>query len=77
MLLDRRSELAALDHLLEAVREGLSGVLVLRGEPGIGKTALLDAVSESTADFRVARVEGVESEMELGFAALHHLLIPF
>jgi predicted ATPase len=51
MLLDRRSELAALDHLLEAVREGLSGVLVLRGEPGIGKTALLDAVSESTADF--------------------------
>ncbi|MEN3312535.1 MAG: hypothetical protein V7645_1864 [Actinomycetota bacterium] len=77
MLLDRRRELEALDRLLEAVREGMSGTLVLRGEPGIGKTALLDHVVESAPDFRVARVEGVESEMALSFAALHQLLIPF
>src|SRR6266516_7385339 len=76
MLRDRRRELATLDRLLESAREGLSGSLVLRGEPGIGNTALLDHVVESAPDFRVARIEAVESEMELGFAALHHLLLP-
>jgi DNA-binding CsgD family transcriptional regulator len=76
MLIDRRRELEALDRLLGAVREGLSGTLVLRGEPGIGKTALLDQVVEGAADFRVARVVGVESEMTLSFAALHQLLVP-
>jgi DNA-binding CsgD family transcriptional regulator len=77
MFLDRRPELEALDGLLEAVRGGFSGTLVLRGEPGIGKTALLDHVVDSAGDFRVARVEGVESEIALSFAALHQLLVPF
>ena len=77
MLLDRRRELEALDRLLEAAREGLSGTLVLRGEPGIGKTAPLDHVVESAPDLRVARAEGVESEMTLSFAVLHQLLVPF
>jgi DNA-binding CsgD family transcriptional regulator len=77
MFLDRRPELEALEGLLETVRGGFSGAFVLRGEPGIGKTALLDHVVDSAGDFRVARVEGVESEIELSFAALHQLLFPF
>ena len=76
MLLGRDSERAALDNLLEAVRGGRSGVLVLRGEPGVGKTALLDYATESAAGLRIARVSGVESEMELAFAALHQLCAP-
>src|SRR5882724_2844896 len=77
MFLDRRPELEALEGLLQAVRGGFSGTLVLRGEPGIGKTALLDHVIDSAGDFRVARVEGVESDIALSFAALHQLLFPF
>jgi hypothetical protein len=73
MLLDRLPERAALGQLLEAARAGRSGVLVLRGEPGVGKTALLDWAIESAAGLRVARVAGVESEMELAFAALQQL----
>jgi DNA-binding CsgD family transcriptional regulator len=73
----RAAECAALDHLLSSVRDGLSGVLVARGEPGIGKTALLDWAADQAADMRVARVFGVESEVDLGFAALHQLLLPF
>ena len=76
-MLDRRDEKAALDGLLGRVREGLSGALVLRGEPGIGKTVLLDHAVASAPDMQVARVIGVESEMELGFAALHQLVLPF
>src|ERR1700739_2195906 len=76
MLLDRLPERAALSGLLEAARAGSSGVLVLRGEPGVGKTALLDWVIESAAGLRVARVAGVESEMELAFAALQQLCAP-
>ena len=76
-MLDRRDEKAALDGLLGRVREGLSGALVLRGEPGIGKTVLLDHAVASAPDMQVARVVGVESEMELGFAALHQLVLPF
>ena len=76
-MLDRRDEKAALDGLLGRVREGLSGALVLRGEPGIGKTVLLDHAVASVPDMQVARVVGVESEMELGFAALHQLVLPF
>ena len=76
MLLNRNAERAALDNLLEAVRGGRSGVLVLRGEPGIGKTALLDYAAKAAAGLSIAQVSGVESEMELAFAALHHLCAP-
>ena len=62
--------------LLEAVRGGRSGVLVVRGEAGVGKTALLDYAVESAADLTVARAVGVESESELAFAALHQLCGP-
>jgi predicted ATP-dependent serine protease len=70
MLLDRLPERGALSELLDVARAGRSGVLVMRGEPGVGKTALLEYAVESAAGLRVARVAGVESEMELAFAAL-------
>ena len=76
MLLDRLPERAALSELLDAARAGRSGVLVVRGEPGIGKTALLEYAIESAAGLRVVRVAGVESEMELAFAALQQLCAP-
>jgi Cdc6-like AAA superfamily ATPase len=61
-LLDRDAERRVFDRLVEVVRGGRSSVLVVRGEPGIGKTALLDYVVDAAAGFRVARAEGVESE---------------
>jgi DNA-binding CsgD family transcriptional regulator len=76
MLLDRRNERAVLDALLEAVRAGHSGALVMRGDAGIGKTALLEYMLESTSGMRMVRAVGVESEMELAFAALHQLCAP-
>ena len=76
MLLDRLGERAALGGLLDAARAGQSGTLVLRGDPGVGKTALLDDVIGSAVGLRVARVAGVESEMELAFAALQQLCAP-
>jgi DNA-binding CsgD family transcriptional regulator len=76
ILLDRLPERAALSGLLDAAQAGRSGVLVMRGEPGVGKTALLECVVESAAGLRVARVAGVESEMELAFAALQQLCAP-
>src|ERR1700678_933054 len=76
MLLDRLPERAALSQLLGAARTGRSGVLVIRGEQGVGKTALLDWAVESAAGLRVVRVAGVESEMELAFAALQQLCAP-
>ena len=76
MLVGRRGECAVLDRLLDAARDGRSGVLVLSGEPGVGKTALLDYAVESASGFRVARGAGVESEAELAFAALHQLCGP-
>jgi DNA-binding CsgD family transcriptional regulator len=72
----RRSERAALDRLLAETRAGQSRVLVLRGEAGVGKTALLDYLQEQASGFRVARAAGVESEMELAFAGLHQLCTP-
>src|SRR3954452_1443159 len=72
----REDELRTLDQLLGAVRGGESRALVLRGEPGIGKTALLEHAVEAAPDFRVARAAGVESEMELAFAALQQLCAP-
>ena len=76
-LLDRAAETAAVEGVLAAVRDGLSGVLVLRGEAGVGKTTLLDHAVQAAGDMRVARVTGVESEMDLGFAGLHLLVVPF
>jgi hypothetical protein len=72
----RHGECEALDQLLVSARAGKSRVLVLRGEAGIGKTALLDHVSERAPGWRVARAAGVESEMELGFAGLQQLCAP-
>ena len=72
----RRTERAALDGLLADARAGRSRVLVLRGEAGVGKTALLDYVQEQASGFWVARTAGVESEMELAFAGLHQLCTP-
>ena len=67
-LLGRRSERAALDELLASVRAGPSRALVLRGEAGVGKSALLGYVVERASGCGIARAAGVESEMELAFA---------
>ena len=75
-MVGRRNERAVLDGLLEAVRAGRSGALVVRGEAGVGKTALLDYAIESASGLRVARAVGVESEIELAFAALHQMCAP-
>src|SRR3954470_7099710 len=76
LLLGRRNECDGLDRLLAAARDRQSGVLVLRGEPGVGKSALLEYAIESASGFRLARAVGVESEMELPFAALQQLCGP-
>ena len=77
-LMDRLSERDALGRLVEAVRAGESRALVVRGDPGVGKTVLLDylAGQASGAGCRVARAVGVQSEMELAFAGLHQLCAP-
>ncbi len=75
-LVGRHDERRELDLVLERARAGRSAVLVLRGEPGVGKTALLDYCTMRAAGFRVTAVAGVESEMELPFAALHQLCAP-
>src|SRR5262245_38327952 len=72
----RDGDLATIAELLEEVRHGRSRALVVRGEAGIGKTCLLDAASLSS-NLETFRVVGIESEMRLGFAALHQLLSPF
>ena len=77
-LTDRHRERAMLDRLIEGVRAGESRAVVLRGEPGVGKTVLLEYLAGQAADSgcRVARAVGVESEMELAFAGLHQLCAP-
>jgi hypothetical protein len=75
-LLGRQSECEALDRLVAGVREGQSRVMVFRGEAGVGKTALLGYLSARASGCHVARVSGVESEMELPFAGLHGLCAP-
>jgi len=67
---------SVLAGLVAAVRAGESRVLVVRGEPGVGKTALLGYLAASAAGCRVVRAAGVQSEMELAFAGLHQLLAP-
>jgi DNA-binding CsgD family transcriptional regulator len=72
----RARECGLLDGLVGAIRQGESRSLVLRGEAGIGKTALLEYLIESAADLTVVRAVGVESEMELAYASLHQLCAP-
>jgi DNA-binding CsgD family transcriptional regulator len=76
-LVGRASEVDEIAQHVERARQGLSGVLVVRGDAGIGKTSLLDAVASSASGFEVIRLVGIESEMRLGYAALHQLLTPF
>src|SRR5687768_4921125 len=75
-LLGRRAERAALDRLLTGARSGRSQVLVLHGEAGIGKSALVEHLVESAFGCRIARAVGVESQMELAFAGVHQLCAP-
>jgi DNA-binding CsgD family transcriptional regulator len=76
VLRGRRSERGVLDRLAAAVRGGQSRVLVLYGEPGVGKTVLLDYLGSQAKDCQVVRAAGVQSEMELPFAGLHQLCAP-
>ena len=76
MLQGRPNECELLDRLLEAVRGGESRALVVRGEPGVGKSALLEYVVGRASECRVARAAGVQSEMELAFAGLQQLCAP-
>src|ERR671920_2461932 len=74
--LDRKSERERIHTLLADVRGGRSAALVLRGEAGVGKTALLRYVTQQAFDFRAEQIVGVEAEMELPFAGMHQLLTP-
>ena len=72
----RDSECQTLRALLATARSGSSQVLVLRGEAGVGKTALLEYVGQQASAFRCVEVAGVQSDMELAFAGLHKLCAP-
>jgi hypothetical protein len=76
LLLGRSTECASLAALLDGIRKGEGRALVLQGEPGIGKTALLEYLVDAASDITVLRAVGIESEMELAFAGLHQLLAP-
>ena len=76
MLRGRRDECVLLDRLLDGARAGRSGALAVRAEAGVGKTVLLAHAVDSASDLTVLRAAGVESEMELAFAALHQLCAP-
>ena len=75
-LIGRMDECAQLDELLDSARRGLGGTVVVRGEAGIGKTALIDHMIRRADDFLLVRMTGVESERDIAFAALHRLLTP-
>jgi DNA-binding CsgD family transcriptional regulator len=75
-LLGRRNECEALDQLVASARAGQSQVVVLRGEAGVGKSALVEYLAGSAEGCQIARAAGVESEMELAFAGLHQLCAP-
>jgi hypothetical protein len=75
-LTDRYRECGVLDRLVESVRAGEGRALVVRGEPGVGKTVLLDYLASRAPGCRVVRAAGVQSEMELAFAGLHQLCAP-
>jgi len=72
----RTGERETLDRLLASVRQGRSEVIVIRGEAGVGKTALMAYVVGQAGGFQLAQIDGVESEMELPFAGLHQLCVP-
>src|SRR5215207_435533 len=76
-LVGRDRERAVLDRLLQDAGAGNGGVLVLHGEPGVGKTALLEYAVEQGDGFQIARTSGVEEEMELPFASAQQLCGPF
>src|SRR5215472_2029013 len=76
-LLDRVVERGAVDELLSAVRRGFSGVLVLRGGHGVGKTSLAGYAIEASSGFQVSAITGVESEINLAYGAVQRLLVPF
>src|SRR5882757_304423 len=75
-LLGRGGEEAALERMLDTARDGHGAVLVVYGEPGVGKTALLERTVEAAEGFRVVRTAGVEGEIELDYAALQRLCSP-
>ncbi|TMS00412.1 helix-turn-helix transcriptional regulator [Nonomuraea basaltis] len=74
MLWGRAADQSAIEELLERTRDGRSGVMVIRGEPGIGKTSLLEYAGQRAAGMRVLRGMGIETEAEIPFASLHLLL---
>ncbi|MFC6157228.1 ATP-binding protein [Kribbella jiaozuonensis] len=76
MLQGRRDESELLGRLIEAIRAGQGRSLVLTGEPGVGKTALLDRLAARATDCQVVRMTAIQSEMELAFAGLHQLCSP-
>src|SRR5207253_10595223 len=76
MLRGRRRESAVLEGLLDGARAGRSGALLVRGDAGVGKTALLEYVIASAAGWGVVRAVWVEAVRELAFAALHQLCVP-
>ena len=75
-MLGRQREGEVLDRVLDAARRGDGGVLVVHGDPGVGKTALLEWLVVRGPQFRILRTVGVEGEMELPFAALQQLCSP-
>jgi hypothetical protein len=75
-LVGRSDECRLLDELIAAVRASESRTLVIVGDPGVGKTSLLEYGAIAATEFRIERAVGVESEMELAFAALHQLCAP-
>ena len=77
MLVGRSGDCGALDELVREVGRGLSRSLVIVGEPGIGKTRLLRYTAQAADGVRTVSIAGVESELRLGFAALHRMLVPF
>ena len=76
-MLGREREREVLDRLLDGARGGHGGVLVMRGDAGVGKTALLEYAVEAGRGCRIARTSGIEAEMELPFAAVQQLCSPF
>ena len=73
-MIGRSAEKQRLISVLDAARQGMSGVLVIHGEAGLGKSSLLDEAARLAADMDVVRLAGVQSEMRLGYAGLHQLL---